>query len=456
MRWRPPQRRRVEMLVKSLIKMVPFARCWPGNWTIIGSSFHPFLPFSRVYSVVHRDQVDCYITTLGVETYTFYPCISGGYEFSELLFRSGICYDCFTLSIYKVKCLIQKNKESPPWSKWDKAYTKPHQKWRQNPYNHRAAIRLLYIESKETCNASGILCLCSFRDKMQGQLKTQQTKSVLPVIIMTKDMEKTSMLSRFLHIVGTTVICYDLSPCLPHCCCHLRASRVSTSIISRLLRSLKSLSFGTPSTGDSLSPKETDPSVDASAPDVVAKSALVVCRSVPNCSRTPLTGRAFEDPLPLGGVKGFSPVTAISSCRREINSKIAATRRFISSIEVRLGLRYRGLLDFPDSPFIETPFDPLIFGESLPMPSPTYGEWGEWLVSVPLPLAVSRSLVYWFLPTRPPLRAGGRPVLRVDGRGIGSCACTGVPGFGSDVSGSFAVGFVGEAPSSSESVDDQT
>lgn len=112
-----------------------------------------------------------------------------------------------------------------------------------------------------------------------------------------------------------------------------------------------------------------------------------------------------------------------------------ATRRFMSFIVVRLGFMWRGLEGLP------TPLCPSMFPFVLPLargvpPSafcePLLGAGEDFVGSGWA--GGSRSLVYWFLPTRP-LRAGGRPVFLWDGLGGG---WSGTAGVEKEVGGSLA------------------
>ena len=187
------------------------------------------------------------------------------------------------------------------------------------------------------------------------------------------------------------------SPHLPYSPCHFMSLLVKTSIIATLLSAAKACSL---------------------MPSKSAKAALTVF---------PLSRSCFEllpsPPLLLPFISGGvfvlvddfdadgGPTPAISTCVWEMNSRIPATRRFMSFMLVRLKFMWRGLEGLPN---------PLLSASPLPVVPPLICDvpfspsWelllraGE-MVVIGTWTGKSRSLVYWFLPTRPRF-AGGRPV----------------------------------------------
>lgn len=104
-------------------------------------------------------------------------------------------------------------------------------------------------------------------------------------------------------------------------------------------------------------------------------------------------------------------VPAISTCVCDMNSRIPATRRFISVMVVLEAFSWRGLDGFPTPLLLSMPL-------TCGVPPSALGELllraGEMLLASEGWVGISRSLVYWFLPTRPRPRVGGRPVFLWD------------------------------------------
>lgn len=129
---------------------------------------------------------------------------------------------------------------------------------------------------------------------------------------------------------------FHFSPHFPYTLCHFVSLLVRCSIISTLLKEAKSCS---------VMPSESDKiELTLLTPPPSWTSTLVLC-SCPLMAMQLLS--RGEVVLVDGLIVGIGLVPAISTWVWEMNSKMPATRRFMSFIVVRLGFMCRGLEGLP-------------------------------------------------------------------------------------------------------------